>query len=158
MGKGDFSDLESLWTYVKDEVKDIAKNEIVEKIKDVEQKVIQEVVLDAYKPSYYDRRSEGESNDGLISRDNMVADYVESSNSIYIEMTNDTKGNSDYPNSTNDYIDEIIEYGTDYTWQNSKIYKDMPFPRPFTKETQKRLDNSVVIERAIVENLDFEIK
>lgn len=153
-----FNDLESLWKYAQKEIKDVMKNEVVEVIKDVEQETIQEVVLDVYTPTYYDRRSE-ESNgeEGLISRDNMVADYVETKNSIEINITNDTRGNTDYPKSTSGYIDEIVEYGEMYTWEQSEIYKSK-LPRPFTSVTQKKIDDSDIVVKTIKSNIDFEIK
>ena len=152
-----FNDLESLWKYVQKEIKEVMKDEVVEAIKEVEQETIQEVVLDTYTPSYYDRRSE-ESNgeEGLMSRDNMVADYVETRDSIQVNITNDTRGNPDYPNSTSGYIDEMVEYG-EYTWKNSEIYKKK-LPRPFTKITQKKIDESDIVVKTIKNNIDFEIK
>lgn len=152
-----FKDLDSLWKYAQKEIKDVMKNEVVEVIKDVEQETIQEVVLDAYTPTYYDRRSE-ESNgeDGLISKDNMVADYIETKDSIQVNVTNDTKGNSDYPNSTNGFIDEMVEYG-EYTWKNSEIYR-RKLPRPFTAITQRKINESNIIVDTIKNNVDFEIK
>lgn len=152
-----FNDLESLWKYAQKEIKEVMKDEVVEAIKEVEQETIQEVVLDTYTPSYYDRRSE-ESNgeEGLMSRDNMVADYVETRDSIQVNITNDTRGNSDYPNSTSGYIDEMVEYG-EYTWKNSEIYKKK-LPRPFTKITQKKIDESGIVIKTIKNNIDFEIK
>ena len=152
-----FNDLESLWKYVQKEIKEVMKDEVVEAIKEVEQETIQEVVLDTYTPSYYDRRRE-ESNgeEGLMSRDNMVADYVETRDSIQVNITNDTRGNPDYPNSTSGYIDEMVEYG-EYTWKNSEIYKKK-LPRPFTKITQKKIDESDIVIKTIKNNIDFEIK
>lgn len=153
-----FNDLDSLWKYAQKEIKNVMKNEVVEVIKDVEQETIQEVVLDAYNPTYYDRRSE-ESNgeEGLISRSNMVANYDEGSNHIQINITNDTRGNMDYPNSTSDYIDEIIEYGQSYTWKESEIYK-AKLPRPFTEITQKKIDDSDIVLKTVKNNVNFEIK
>lgn len=153
-----FDDLESLWNYAKKEIKKTMKNEVVEKMKDVEQEVIQEVVLNAYDSSYYDRRSEStDGREGLISRDNMKPTYIDKKDGISIEMTNDTRGNTNYPNSTNDFIDEIVESGQGYTWKSSEIYKNQQ-ARPFTKETQERLDSSDIIEKTIIRNSKFEIK
>lgn len=153
-----FKGLDSLWKYAQKEIKDVMKNEVVEVIKDVEQETIQEVVLDAYTPTYYDRRSE-ESNgeDGLISKDNMVADYIETKNSIEVNVTNDTKGNSAYPKSTSGFIDEIIEYGDSYSWGYSEIARKK-LPRPFTEVTQKKIDQSNIVIETIKNNIDFEIK
>lgn len=153
-----FKDLDSLWKYAQKEIKDVMKNEVIEAIKDVEQEVIQEVVLDAYEPAYYDRRSEeSEGKEGLISRENMIPDYVEGKDYIEVNVTNDTRGDTDYPGSTNDFIDEIIEYGTGYTWTESEIYKSK-LPRPFTAVTQERIDNSGIVEKIIKNKVSFEIK
>lgn len=153
-----FNDLESLWKYAQKEIKNVMKNEVVDVIKDVEQKVIQRVVLDAYEPTAYDRRSEmGNGEEGLISKDNMVADYEEGSNFIQINVTNDTKGNTAYSYSTSGYIDEIVEFGEGYTWKQSEIYKTK-LPRPFTATTQEEIDNSDIIENTIKKNVNFEIK
>lgn len=153
-----FEDLDSLWKYAQKEIKKVMKDEVVETIKDVEQETIQEVVLDAYTPSYYDRRSE-ESNgeEGLISRGNMNADYIETKDSIQVNVTNDTRGNTAYTNSTNGFIDEIIEFGEGYTWKNSETYR-RKLPRPFTAITQRKINESNIIVDTIKNNVDFEIK
>lgn len=153
-----FDDLESLWKYAKKEITKTMKVEVVDEIKNIEQEVIQEVVLDAYSPSMYTRRSE-ESNgeDGLISKNNMTPHFAESNNSIFVDVTNDTKGNSKYEDSTSGYIDEIIEYGDGYSWTHSRIAKSK-LPRPFTEVTQERLDSSDIVEKTIRNNIDFEIK
>lgn len=153
-----FDDLESLWKYAKKEIKNAVKNEVVDEIKNVEQETIQEVVLDAYTPTYYDRRSEVSSGEeGLISKKNMVADYTEGDNFIEVNITNDTRGNSNYVGSTSGYIDEIIEFGEGYTWQGSQLaIKKMP--RPFTEVTQKKIDDGEIVARTIKNAIDFEIK
>lgn len=152
-----FDDLESLWNYAKEEIKNVMKNEVVEEIKNIEQEVIQEEVLDVYSPTYYDRRSETGDDDGLISKSNMIADYVDFDNSIMINITNDTRGNDTYPFSENTYIDEIIESGKGYTWKGSGIYKN-PIARPFTENTQKRVDDGNVVLKTIRKYVGFETK
>ena len=153
-----FNDLDSLWKYAKKEIKRSMKTEVVDEIKNTEQEVIQEVVLDAYQPSMYARRSEqGNNEDGLISKKNMTPHYSESDNYIQIDITNDTKGNTEYPLSTSGYIDEVVEYGKEYSWIYSEIARSK-LPRPFTAVTQERVNSSDIVERTVKNNVDFEIK
>lgn len=112
--------------------REVAQKDMTEKIKDVEIAVIEKTVYDTYWPTMYIRRY---SNNGMIDRKNINAQFTDNINGISMYVTNDTRGNTWWPNSTSGYIEHIVEDGVGYTWTESKIYKQQPYPRPFTKDT-----------------------
>ncbi|MFC0903873.1 hypothetical protein ACFHWD_04105 [Clostridium sp. MT-14] len=113
--------------------REVAQKDMTEKIKDVEIETIEKTVYDAYYPMMYERRM---SNNGLIDRKNIDAQFTDNVNGISMYVTNNTRGNTKWiMGSTSGYIEHIIEEGIGYTWEYSDIYKQQPYPRPFTKNT-----------------------
>jgi trans-2-enoyl-CoA reductase len=131
--------LEELMVKLQKQVQDVVETDVVETIKDMEIEHIKQDVYDAYNPVVYDRRKE---NEGLIDRNNIKGTIQNENNTISVDVTNDTIENPDYPPTTGEYIDSIIESGEGYIWKNSEIYKNQPFPRPFTENTYEDLKNN----------------
>lgn len=142
--------LEELMVKLQEQVQDVVKNNVVETIKDVETEHIREDVYNTYTPTMYQRRYE---NDGLIDKENMKEVIKKEDNTISLDITNDTLENQDYPNADQDYIDSIIENGEGYTWKNSQIYQEQPYPRPFTENTYKDLEENKQHITALKEGL-----
>lgn len=90
--------------------------------KTMQEKIIDEVYL-AYEPSQYDRSYE------LL---NATETKMVNKNTLSLENTRHD-GNKD--------VAKIIESGTGYDWEKSRIAQMQPFPRPFTEETKKSLEN-----------------
>jgi hypothetical protein len=128
--------LEELMAKLQEQVQDAVKNNVVETIKDVETEHIREDVYNTYTPTMYQRRYE---DNGLIDGENMKEVIKKEDNTISLDITNDTLGN---PDPTVGYIDSIIESGEGYTWKNSEIYQEQPYPRPFTENTYKDLEEN----------------
>ena len=59
------------------------------------------------------------------------------SNGFTIKMYTNAEGNSRYLNANlkGQPIDETIVTGMGYSWQDSLIYEDQPYPRDFQKAT-----------------------
>ena len=133
-------------------LKDI-KNEIAPKIaeemKNIEQEVIEEVVYNAYTPTYYERRYE---DGGLSDKENMKETIVSKENNIEIKVKNVTKGNSEYSDAegyTAGYIDEIIETGQGYGYDLDSYIG----ARPFTEISQNVIDYTDRIVKLFEEEL-----
>ena len=133
-------------------LKDI-KNEIAPKIaeemKNIEQEVIEEVVYNAYTPTYYERRYE---DGGLSDKENMKETIVSKENNIEIKVKNVTKGNSEYSDAegyTTGYIDEIIETGQGYGYDLNYYIG----ARPFTEVSQNVIDYTDRIVKLFEEEL-----
>lgn len=58
-------------------------------------------------------------------------------------------------------IAEVIESGTGYMWEESKIYAMQPFPRPFHAEAKKELEEQGLARDALIKGLQkqgFKVK
>ena len=139
--------LEELMAKLQEQVQDVVKNNVVETIKDVETEHIREDVYNTYTPTMYQRRYE---DNGLIDGENMKEVIKKEYNTISLDITNDTLGN---PDPTVGYIDSIIESGEGYKWKNSEIYQEQPYPRPFTENTYKDLEENKQHITALKEGL-----
>ena len=131
---------------LKEELKDITPA-IAEEMKDIEQEVINEVVYNAYSPTYYERRYE---KGGLSDKENMEHDIEETANGFTISVKNITKGNDEYSGAegyTNDYIADIIEEGQGYGYDLDSYIG----ARPFTEISQNVIDYTDRIDK-IIEN------
>lgn len=99
-----------------------------------------DLVYEKYVPTQYDEpgypTSRRYDNGGLMDPDNYP---VTNPDKMTMEVSNETKGNPYWrpPRSEGwdpGYINDIIENGVGYNWQDSDIYKMEPYPRPFMAE------------------------
>jgi len=132
-----FKNIKSMMNYVQSNVKEIlSSNEIQNIIKETIRDVIMDEVYDKYDPTQYVRRyDEG----GFSDKRNYICKINISNNYVSVTIFNDTTANGD---NGNDYLDEIIYRGDMYTWENSKIYQMMPYPRNWINESVNRLYDS----------------
>ena len=136
---------------LKEELKDITPA-IAEEMKNIEQEVINEVVYNAYSPTYYERRYE---DGGLSDKENMEHDIEETANGFIISVKNITKGNDEYSEAegyTDGYIADIIEEGKGYGYG----LDDVIGARPFTEISQNVIDYTDRIDNVI--NKEFKRK
>lgn len=139
-------DIESLVDYVMNNFQDVLLTEGAEDVKNKEQDVIEEVVYGWGDPIFYNRRME---KGGIMDKANMDSYLEVSKNEVTLVVENDTKVSpATYDSDRNDRLDEIIEYG---------MGGDAPYsvPRKFTEETQKRVKDEQIIEKALRRNLDY---
>ena len=133
---------------LKKELRDITPA-IAEEMKNIEQEVINEVVYDAYSPTYYERRYE---DGGLSDKKNMEHDIEETANGFIISVKNITKGNDEYSEAegyTDGYISDIIEEGKGYGYG----LDDVIGARPFNEVSQEVIDSTNKIENTIIREL-----
>ena len=133
---------------LKKELRDITPA-IAEEMKNIEQEVINEVVYNAYSPTYYERRYE---DGGLSDKENMEHDIEETANGFIISVKNITKGNDEYSEAegyTDGYIADIIEEGKGYGYG----LDDVIGARPFTEISQNVIDYTDRIDNVINKEL-----
>lgn len=156
----DFKDLKSLFKHIEKDVERSMKQEVTEKVKDVEQEKIQEVVYDAYKPLNEDEPwKRRHHNDGLIDRDNMERTYSKEGDNhiIKIKNTTDSNPNSSYTafTKTPNYLAGIIENERTkglymFDREGGYGYRE---PRPFTFKTIKELERTLAHVKAMKDGL-----
>lgn len=115
----------------------ICSDAIKEVIKILHHQAQQEEVYSAYNPSQHNRRY---NMGGLMDDSNLEWDVKLDSNDITLLMKNITNPINDKL-SSNDLI-RIIETGIGYDWDNSKIYQQMPYPRPFIQRTRELIQEN----------------
>ena len=144
MSKG----IEEIYNKLVNDIKKEIVPKIAEEMKNIEQEVIEEVVYNAYNPTYYERRTKG----GLSDKENMKETIAFKENNLEIRVENVTKGNAEYSDAegyTTGYIDEIIETGQGYGYDLDNYIG----ARPFTEITQNVIDYTDRIEKIIEEEL-----
>ena len=144
MSKDVYEDLDSLFVDLLKDIQTSVAQEIAEQIIDIEQDIIDENVYEAFEPRVYERREDG---GGLRSRENMDIKIKSNDNGVTVEVTNITKGNSDYKNYYRGYIQPLIEEGM-YMWTRR------PPARPFVDDVQKEIDKNAedIVEEALSKN------
>lgn len=144
MSKDVYEDLDSLFADLLKDIQTSVAQEIAEQIIDIEQDIIDENVYEAFEPRVYERREDG---GGLRSRENMDIKIKSNDNGVTVEVTNITKGNSDYKNYYRGYIQPSIEEGR-YMWTRR------PPARPFVDDVQKEIDKNAedIVEEALSKN------
>lgn len=123
------------------------------KIKNIEDSMInaiQSVVYDTYTPSEYQRRhNRPNGGGGLSDKKNIVSESkINGANEVEIVIRNIAKGDE----QTSIEIDKIIVEGVGYTWTESRIYKQQPFPRDFYAETKRE------VEKYLIQRIKEELK
>lgn len=144
MSKDVYENLDSLFADLLKDIQTSVAQEIAEQIIDIEQDIIDENVYEAFEPRVYERR---EDEGGLRSRENMDIKIKSNDNGVTVEVTNITKGNSDYKNYYRGYIQPLIEEGR-YMWTRR------PPARPFVDDVQKEIDKNAedIVEEALSKN------
>lgn len=122
-------------------VQETVEKEVVQYIYEVMQDMIALTVYNAYSPTDYDRRGESDGGLGDITTYDYKIDMSE--NGFNITVFANTQGNSNAPNANlvGEPIDEVIVTGQGYSWEQSNIYRQQPYPRDFYKAT---LDNLIL--------------
>lgn len=117
-----FNNLNSLFGYIEDSVKETLKEDVAETVKENMAEEIQANVYNAYSPLYYKRRG---SQGGLGDKSNMEA-KVDGSTLTVKNITPLDNGRTDWE------LDEIV----------CKGYGNMPFARDFCGGTKERLEEN----------------
>jgi hypothetical protein len=143
-----FNTIKQLEAYINRQMRDVLKTEVAEKIKEVEQRNIQDEVYEGYvtqntagEPWKYQRRR---TNGGLQDKKNMKSNVkiLGTGQGVELNVENVTKGKDD-----NFRLDTLIEYGDgtdgkEYTYKENRDNTADQYlqGRPFTQETVKELE------------------
>ncbi|WP_222679368.1 hypothetical protein [Clostridium botulinum] len=146
----DFNSLEDLYKYAKVAHEESAINETQEAIKEVESKVIDEVVYSVYEPREYERRYEEKG--GLGATKNMkVSKPIIHGNTIDINLTNETPLNPPDDGYRRNYrLDVAVTNGGFMPYYEYRGKKNNTYlrPRPFNEKTEERLHITKEHEKA----------
>lgn len=155
-----FNNLNSLIKHLNERViKNALGNEVAEKVRDIEQRKIDETVYSGYRPStsdgepwVYKRRRD---NGGLRDRKNMIANVQVTSDGVKLSVENVTTGSQD-----NFKIADLIEYGDntngkEYAYKRNRDGTADQYlrSRPFTKNTIEELKRTGEHIDALIDGL-----
>lgn len=124
-----FKNVNDLNKYINKQIGNVLKNEVAAKVTEVMQEEIKTTVYGNYSPTQYERQY---YDGGLLDDDNIETVLV-NNNTLVVENTRNDHGRN---------VAQVVEEGIDYEWTNSQIYKEQPFPRPFTQNTFESLQKS----------------
>ena len=134
----DFNSLDELYLDVSKKCPSILEK-MGEVAEDTLENTINEVIYEGdFQPKVYSRRYK---NKGFADINNINMDFISSDT---LEITNDTLANG---SESGERLDNIIEYGQDYTW------KRQPPPRPVFEITNEILNKSNILETVLEKEL-----
>jgi hypothetical protein len=140
----DFKSLAELEKYLTQKINDALENEVSHVARNTLKEHVIDDVYDKYEPTQYQRQG---ADGGLMDDKNIYAGLVDDGELV----VRSTRVDEDDPRKD---IASIVEFGTGYTWEKSKIYHMQPFPRPFHAETAKELDEKGLAKNALEKGLN----
>lgn len=145
----EFKNLKELERYINKQMAETLQNEVAEKVKDVEQRNIQEQVYEGYRPNSPDREPwkyerRRWQNGGLGDRNSMEVNVSSNGSDVELTVTNRAKSqDGDFE------IAPLIEYGDgynglEYDYKNNRDNTASQYlkGRPFTAETIDELNKT----------------
>ena len=121
----EFQSLESMYLYLQKSINLSLADDVFEEVKKVESQEIQDVVINSYDPTVYNRRTiDGIDDPNNISHNDVVNGLL--------EVSNDTQPNSDYNGNTDIDLIETIVTGIGYQYPRNNPYNT---PRDFVSAT-----------------------
>jgi hypothetical protein len=135
-----FKNLADLEKYLKKEIDSVLKDDVIDAVRDAQQRAIQEVVYDSYVPEIYERR---ERDGGLQDSSNMVGSVDDG----VLIVENITPFNEDYGMSKfapSSLTELVIRGGKGYLYNG-----DFRRPRDFLTKTVKILEENQAVQKTI---------
>lgn len=114
------------------------QNEVANEARRVMKENVITEVYQKYSPTNYERTG------GLYQDKNIETKLVDD-NTLTVRNIREENGRD---------IANIIETGTGYDWERSRIYNMQPYPRPFHAETARELDEKGLAKNALKKGLE----
>lgn len=148
-----FKSLDELAKYLEPIINSALEKEVAQQARKTMKEAIQDIVYDKYEPTEYDRlyddsRATYGGTEYGLQHDESIYTGLNTDGELLVRSTRRD------PDSPSKDIPSIIEYGTGYDWEDSRIYARQPFPRPFHAETAKRLDKEELAKKALEKGLN----
>lgn len=142
----EFDSIDDLYEFIQDDIEEVLLKDVAPQIKMIEQKVIDSVVYDVYEPKYYKRRYDYK---GLSDLNNMEESIETYNGEIILSIENVAETANKLEDRT---LDDIIENGVGSNRESTPQYAK---PRKFTKETQRMVDGSSLVEDILRKKIDY---
>ncbi len=147
MGKKDiYDDIDVLLKDLRSDIEDTLMDEVLDEIKDIELKHIEQDVLDVYSPSIYQRRISG----GIDDPDNIVGGVHD----MALEVENVTRFNDGYGTYNHGVgLADLINDGDNVQGYFYDYPGGFNQPRPFIDNTIEEIEQTDSVENALAKGL-----
>ena len=147
IGKKDtYDDIDMLLNDLKADIEETLLDEVLDEVKEIELKHIEQDVFSVYSPKIYQRRSSG----GIDDPDNIVGEV----NNMELEVDNVTRFNDDYGTYNHGIgLADLINAGNS---RNGYFYDypgEFEQPRPFLENTEEEIERTNSVENALAKGL-----
>lgn len=144
-----YDDVEELLKSLETDIEDTLMHEVLDEVKEIELRHVEEDVLDVYTPKIYERRGIGEG--GIDDPDNIVG-TVEN---MELEVENITPFASGYGTWNRGVgLAELINDGNNTSGFFYDYYGEFNRPRPFIDNTADEIERTDDVENALAKGLN----
>ena len=144
-----YDDVEELLKSLEADIEDTLMHEVLDEVKEIELRHVEEDVLDIYTPKIYERRSIGEG--GIDDPDNIVG-TVEN---MELEVENITPFASGYGTWNRGIgLTELINDGNSTSGYFYDYHGEFNQPRPFLDNTIEEIERTDDVEDALARGLN----
>lgn len=142
--KDSYDDIDALLNDIKSDIENALMDEILDKVKDIELKHVEEDVFSVYSPKIYERRGSG---DGGIDDPNNIVGTV---NNMQLEVENVTQFNKCYGTFNSGVgLAELINDGESRNGFYYDYDGEFTQPRPFIDNTIEEIERTDSVENAL---------
>lgn len=142
-----YDDVDELLEALEADIEDTLKHEVLDTVKEIELRHVEEDVFDAYKPKIYGRRDSG----GINDPDNIVGTVQ----NMELEVENITPFASGYGTWNRGVgLTELINDGNNTSGFFYDYYGEFNRPRPFIDNTADEIERTDDVENALAKGLN----
>jgi len=147
--KNKYDDIDLLLNDIESDIESVLTDEVLDTVKDIEIKHVEEDVFSIYRPKIYERRGHG--NGGLDDPDNIVGEIT---GKMDMEITNITPFNSGYGTyNKGDGLAELVNDGEGFSGHYYDYDGEFTQPRPFLDNTEEEILKTEQLDNALQKGL-----
>lgn len=144
--KNTYDDIDLLLKDLRSDIEDVLMDEVLDEVKEIELKHVQDDVFSVYSPKIYERRSSG----GIDDPDNIVGEV----RNMQLEVDNVTRFDDGY--GTYNHGVGLADLINDGNSRNGYFYDypgEFEQPRPFLDNTAEEIERTDDVENALAKGL-----
>ena len=131
---------------LKNDIESTLMDEVLDEVREIELRHIEQDVFSVYSPKIYQRRAVG----GIDDRDQIVGTV----NNMELEVVNNVEFNDDYGSSNHGRgLADLINQGERIGGYFYDYLGEFTQPRPFLDNTEEEIERTVNIENALAKGL-----
>lgn len=144
--KDEYDDIDMLLNDIKSDIDEVLMDDVLNEVRNIELKHVEDDVFSVYSPKIYERRGSG----GIDDPENIVGEV----NHMHLEVDNVTQFNDGYGTYNHgDGLAELINDGDSLTGHFYDYQGEFNQPRPFLDNTIEEIDKTDSVENALADGL-----